>query len=212
MCELRDEFENESTPVVISGCLGPRGDGYEPGVTMTPDEAQKYHATQIETFSETAADQVTAMTLTYSEEAVGIARAAQVAGLPAVISFTVETDGRLPTGQDLRDAINFVDDATSGAPPYYMINCAHPTHFASALEPGRDWTNRIRGVRLNASCLSHAELNESVELDDGDVNELAVQVGGICKTFPQINVVGGCCGTDHRHIREIAINARGARN
>ena len=135
MCELRDKFENQSTPIVVSGCMGPRGDGYQPGDQMSPENAQKYHAAQIDTFSETDADQVTAMTLTYSEEAAGIARAARAAEIPVVISFTVETDGRLPTGQSLKDAINFVDDETSGAPAYYMINCAHPTHFVDILEP-----------------------------------------------------------------------------
>jgi S-methylmethionine-dependent homocysteine/selenocysteine methylase len=211
MCDLRNEFETESSPIVVSGCMGPRGDGYEPGTTMSPDQAQRYHAIQIETFGDTQADMVTAMTLTYSEEAVGIVRAAQAVEIPAVISFTVETDGRLPTGQDLRDAIDYVDDATCGGPAYYMINCAHPSHFAGILEPESDWTNRIRGIRLNASCLSHAELNDATELDDGDVNELGALVGEICETFPRINVVGGCCGTDSRHIREMAINARRAR-
>ena len=147
-----------------------------------------------------------------AEEAAGIALAAQSVGMPAVISFTVETDGRLPTGQNLGDAINYVDDATAGAPAYYMINCAHPSHFIEKLERESNWTSRIRGIRLNASCLSHAELDEAAELDDGDVLELSAQVGTICKNFPHINVVGGCCGTDHRHIREIGVYARRARS
>lgn len=212
MCEIRDEYESEMSPMVISGCMGPRGDGYEPGDLMTPEAAQRYHATQIETFADTAADQITAMTMTYSEEAAGLARAAQSVEMPAVISFTVETDGRLPTGQNLGDAISYVDDMTGGAPAYYMINCAHPTHFMNILEQDSNWIDRIRGIRLNASCLSHTELNEATELDDGDVSELGVQVGTICRDFPHINVVGGCCGTDHRHIREIGINARRARS
>ena len=177
---------------------------------MTPEAAQRYHAAQIETFADTAADQVTAMTMTYSEEAAGLARAAQSAEIPAVISFTVETDGRLPTGQNLSDAIRYVDDMTGGAPAYYMINCAHPTHFVNVLKPGSDWIDRIKGIRLNASCLSHSELDEATELDDGDVSELGAQVGAICRDFPHINVVGGCCGTDHRHIREIGKNAQSA--
>ena len=211
MCEIRDEFESENTPIVVSGCLGPRGDGYEPGEMMTPDEAQAYHSTQITTFGGTNADMVTAMTLTYSDEAVGIARAAREAKIPAVISFTVETDGHLPTGQSLCDAIDYVDEATSGSPAYYMINCAHPTHFVSVLDPESRWANRIRGIRLNASCLSHAELNEATELDDGDVNELGTEVGSICRKYPLINIVGGCCGTDHRHIRKIAENVASVR-
>ncbi len=212
MSEIRNEYESEMSPMVISGCMGPRGDGYEPGDMMNPNQAQRYHVTQVETFADTQADQVTAMTMTYSEEAAGLARAAQSAGMPAVISFTVETDGRLPTGQSLGDAINYVDDMTAGAPAYYMINCAHPSHFRNTLESESNWTDRIRGIRLNASCLSHTELNEATELDDGDVTELGAQVGNICENFPHINVVGGCCGTDHRHIKEIGENAKRARS
>jgi len=212
MCKIRNEYESDSSPMVVSGCMGPRGDGYEPGALMNPDDAQRYHTTQIETFADTEADLITAMTMTYSEEAVGIARAARSLGLPVVISFTVETDGRLPTGQSLSDAINYVDDMTSGAPAYYMINCAHPNHFKTTLEPESNWTRRIRGIRLNASCLSHVELNEATELDDGDVTDLGMQVGAICESFPHINVVGGCCGTDHRHIKEIGEQARSARS
>ena len=208
MCALRDEFETEAAPMVVSGCMGPRGDGYQPGSRMTPGEARQYHAAQIDTFSDTAADLVTAMTLTYPEEAVGITRAAQAAAIPVVISFTVETDGRLPTGQGLRDAIEFVDDATSGGPVYYMINCAHPTHFAHVLEADSHWIDRVRGIRLNASCMSHAELDEALELDDGDANELGEQVGTLYRHFPRINILGGCCGTDHRHIAAIANNVQ----
>jgi len=178
---------------------------------MTPDEAQRYHAEQIETFVNTEADLITAMTMTYPEEAAGIARAASSVELPVVISFTVETDGRLPTGQNLGDAIKYVDEMTSSAPAYYMINCAHPTHFRNTLEPESNWTDRIRGIRLNASCLSHSELNEATELDDGNVTDLGVQVRAICESFPHINVVGGCCGTDHRHIREIGEKVRRSR-
>jgi S-methylmethionine-dependent homocysteine/selenocysteine methylase len=170
------------------------------------ESAERYHSRQIATFADTEADFVTAMTMTYAAEAIGITRAAMAAHLPVVISFTVETDGRLPTGQSLEDAINQVDDATSGGPAYYMVNCAHPLHFSAVLDPGADWTSRIKGVRLNASRLSHAELNDASELDEGDIPELGRLVGTLHKTFPHINVLGGCCGTDLRHIREIAKN------
>jgi homocysteine S-methyltransferase len=147
---------------------------------------------------------VTAMTLTNVPEAVGIARAARAAGLPAVISFTVETDGRLPTGDTLREAIERVDDATTGAPAYYMINCAHPTHFDSALPMDQDWTQRIRGIRANSSSKSHAELDESPELDEGSPTELAASYRALRERFPHISVLGGCCVTDARHVRQIA--------
>jgi len=200
---IRNESETSQTPIVISGCMGPRGDGYIPANAMTVEEAQHYHQPQIEMFRDAGADLVTAMTMNYVEEAIGIARAAQAAGMPVVISFTVETDGKLPTGQTLRDAIAQVDQATDHYPAYYMINCAHPTHFASVLMTGEPWIERIRGLRANASRMSHAELNESETLDDGNPHELGSQYRELLEKVPHLNVLGGCCGTDHRHIEAI---------
>jgi S-methylmethionine-dependent homocysteine/selenocysteine methylase len=139
--------------------------------------------------------------MTYAAEAIGIARAAQAAGIPVVISYTVETDGRLPSGQALGDAIAECDAATGGAPAYYMVNCAHPTHFADALDG--PWTERIRGLRANASTRSHAELDEATELDDGDPADLGARHGSLSARLPQVTVLGGCCGTDERHVAAI---------
>jgi homocysteine S-methyltransferase len=202
--EIRNEFKGPLKNVVISGCLGPRGDGYSPGKTMTAKEAQTYHAAQVRIFADSAADMVTAITMNYVEEAIGIAKAAEALGMPVVIAFTVETDGRLPTGQSLRGAIDGVEAATSGYPSYYMINCAHPSHFEHVLAQGAPWTRRIRGLRANASRKSHAELNESTELDIGNISELALEHAQLKKRFTDLNVMGGCCGTDHRHIEQIA--------
>jgi S-methylmethionine-dependent homocysteine/selenocysteine methylase len=146
------------------------------------------------------ADLVTAITMTYAAEAIGLTRAALAAQMPVVISFTVETDGRLPTGQTLQEAIEQVDDATGRGPEYYMINCAHPTHFVGALTAGEPWLDRIRGVRANASTKSHAELDEAAELDDGHPEDLGRQYRELKGKLPQLNVMGGCCGTDHRHV------------
>jgi S-methylmethionine-dependent homocysteine/selenocysteine methylase len=197
---VRAKYETETTPVVISGCIGPRGDGYVVGAAMTAEEAEAYHGVQIGIFADTAADLVTAITMTYADEAVGVVRAARAAGMPVVISFTVETDGRLPSGQSLREAIEEVDQRTDGAAAYFMINCAHPTHFEGILEPGSAWTERIRGLRANASRMSHAELDEAEELDDGDPDELAAEYVALRAQLPQLCVLGGCCGTDSRHI------------
>jgi S-methylmethionine-dependent homocysteine/selenocysteine methylase len=202
--EIRNEFKSDVGRVVISGCVGPRGDGYSPGKTMSEKDAEIYHSNQIRTFQDTAAEMVTAITMNYVEEAIGIARAAERAGMPAAISFTVETDGRLPTGQALRAAIEQVEAATSRYPSYYMINCAHPTHFGQVLTEGEPWTQRIRGLRANASRKSHAELNESPELDIGNPVELGMQHARLKSRLPQLNVMGGCCGTDHRHVEQIA--------
>ena len=201
---LAREVESKRTRVVISGCVGPRGDGYVPSQTMSAAEAQDYHAAEIHTFAGTAVDMITAITMNYAEEAIGLARAAVAAGMPVVISFTVETDGRLPTGQSLRDAVAQVDAATKAAPAYYMINCAHPTHFDGELAVHEPSVDRIRGLRANASTKSHAELNESTELDVGDPAELAAQYAALRRRLPNLNVMGGCCGTDHRHVEAIA--------
>jgi S-methylmethionine-dependent homocysteine/selenocysteine methylase len=202
---IRDEFEDSRTQVVISGCVGPRGDGYNPAFQMSETEAESYHGEQIGTFGDSAADMVTAITMNYVEEAVGVARAAKSAGMPVVISFTVETDGKLVTGQSLKDAIATVDAATSAYPAYYMINCAHPTHFESVLTAGDPWLARIRGLRTNASHKSHAELNESPELDSGNPVELGAEHARLLDLLPRLNVIGGCCGTDHRHVEQIAM-------
>ena len=169
------QLETPATPIVISGNLGPRGDGYVADRTMSVAEAQAYHAPQIDTFAATAADLVSVFTMTYVEEAIGIARAAEAAGMPVAVSFTLETDGRLPSGMPLADAIEATDAATGAYPAYYMINCAHPTHFAHVLEDAGPWRDRLRGIRANASKRSHAELDEATDLDDGNPVELATE-------------------------------------
>ena len=201
---VRDESETEATKIVISGCLGPRHDGHDPADAMTADEAAAYHGAQIETFADTAADMVAALTLTYTAEAVGIVRAAERAALPVAISFTVETDGRLASGQPLLEAVEAVDEATSAYASYFMVNCAHPSHFASALVAGEPSAGRFRGLRANASRLSHAELDELPAPDGGDPEELGQEYAALKRRLPWLNVFGGCCGTDHRHLEHIA--------
>ena len=201
---LRAEHAPVGGDIVISGCIGPHDDGYDPAVTLSAQEAQAYHATQIGTFADAGADLVTAMTITYAEEAIGMTRAAGDSGLPAAVSFTVETDGRLPSGQTLGDAIVQVDRGADPPPAYYMVNCAHPTHFEGVLEPGAPWFQRIRGLRANASTKSHAELDEATDLDAGDPADLAARYAGLRDRLPALTVLGGCCGTDDRHIAEIA--------
>ncbi|HEX6025925.1 MAG TPA: homocysteine S-methyltransferase family protein [Solirubrobacter sp.] len=203
MEDVRAAHETDSTPVVLSGCIGPHDDGYNPSELLSVQAAEDYHSTQIETFAGTAADMVTAITMTYAEEAIGITRAAQKFDMPVAISFTVETDGRLPSGEALGDAIEQVDDETGAGPAYYMINCAHPTHFEHVLadEP---WMERIRGLRANASTRSHAELDEAEELDEGDPQDLGQRYAALANRLPRLTVLGGCCGTDHRHVGAIA--------
>ena len=203
MHEIRAEFESPDTPVIISGNLGPRGDGYQPSSVMTAREAAAYHGPQIRVLRDTGADLISAFTMNYVEEAIGIADAAAALGIPAVISFTTETDGKLPTGQTLGEAIEMVDAAATEAPAYHMINCAHPTHFHEALPEGAPWLKRIRGLRANASCRSHAELDECTELDAGNPDELGAQYRRLRQKLPHLHILGGCCGTDLRHVEAI---------
>lgn len=196
LARLRDGYG--LADVVISGMVGPRGDGYQPGGEPAPDEAADYHAPQVEALARAGADIVSAYTLTSVGEATGIVRAARAAGVPVAISFTVETDGRLAGGETLAEAIAAVDAAAS--PEYFQVNCAHPLHVAAALaEPG-GWRERIRGVRYNASARSHAELDEAEDLDEGDIGLLAGRHRELVPALPALAIVGGCCGTDARHV------------
>ncbi len=199
---LRADYAD--VPTVISGCLGPRGDGYDPGRIMTVAEARAYHTRQAAVLAGAGADMLSAITMTNIPEATGVAETARALGLPVAISFTVETDGRLPTGDTLGEAIAMVDAATESYPAYYMINCAHPSHFDDVLQEDAGWTARIGGLRANASALSHAELDAMTELDIGDPADLAARHRSLVARFPQIRVVGGCCGTDLRHVTAIA--------
>jgi S-methylmethionine-dependent homocysteine/selenocysteine methylase len=205
MCAARDELGD--LPTVISANVGPRADAYAPSEQMSAVEAEAYHLEQITTLAETHVDLISGYTLAYFAEAVGIVRAAKLFGLPVVIAFTVETDGCLPTGASLEEAITQVDAATGGYAAYFMINCAHPDHFGNVLTDA-PWIQRVRGIVANASRCSHAELDEAEELDDGDPNELGQQLAEIRRRFPHINVLGGCCGTDMRHMSSIARAAK----
>lgn len=203
--DIRAEHASQRTPIVISGCIGPRGDGYVPDHAMSTSEAEAYHSPQVETFADSAADLVTAITMNHVEEAAGITLAARRVNMPVVISFTVETDGKLPTGQSLGDAITAIDELSAGYPAYYMINCAHPSHFDTVVRGSDPWTARIRGLRANASRMSHAELNECSELDAGNPAQLGREYADLKQQLRQLNVMGGCCGTDHRHVEQLAL-------
>jgi len=205
MHELRTAHETERTPIVISGNIGPRGDGYRVENAMSAVEARDYHREQIRVFRDTQADFVSAFTMNYSNEAIGVALAAQSEDMPVAISFTLETDGCLPTGQSLKEAIAQVDRETGRAPAYYMINCAHPTHFEDALARGEPWLKRLRGIRANASTRSHAELDAATDLDAGNPGELGRQYRDLRNRLRHLTVLGGCCGTDHRHVEEICL-------
>ncbi len=200
--DLKFEFEDKNTPMVISGCIGPEDDGYRPTHKLSAMEYKSYHLEQIHTFSQTGADLVSAFTMNYVEEAIGFTLAAKSVKMPVVISFTTETDGKLPSGQMIKDAINQVEMVSGQYPVYYMINCAHPTHFKHVLND-EPWTRRIKAIRANASVKSHAELDACEELDAGDRVELGSLYNELKSNLPGLTVFGGCCGTDHTHLEVI---------
>lgn len=203
IADLRDEFAGNREPIVLNAVIGPCGDAYAPELMVSAEAAERHHAQQIGWLAETEVDMVSALTFTQSSEAIGIVRAANNAGVPIVVSFTVETDGRLPTGQPIGEAIAEVDAATDQGAAYFMINCAHPDHFRAALH-NEQWLRRIRGFRCNASRCSHAELDEAETLDAGDPAELSQQYRELATAMPWVNVFGGCCGSDLRHVTAIA--------
>lgn len=200
--ELRRKYQN-GLPMVISGCLGPAGDGYTPGELMSIEEAEQYHQPQVYDFLKSGADMVSALTMNYSAEALGIVLAARKAGIPVSISFTVESDGRLPSGESLQEVIELIDAETNRYPAYYMLNCAHPEHFKTLFSKKEDWQLRIRGIRANASEKSHEELDNSDTLDAGDKCKLVSGIREMQSLLPDLNILGGCCGTDHTHIEAL---------
>ncbi len=195
--KLRDEWSE--IDIVVNGVVGPSGDGYRADAELSAWHARMAHAVQVDALARAGADLISAMTMTHAAEAIGIAGAAAAAGLPCVISFTVETDGRLPSGQPLEEAIYDVEQLET-PPLWYMVNCAHPDHFGDLFDPAQDWVQRIGGIRANASRLSHAELDQSTELDDGDPEEFGALYADLATRLPALRVIGGCCGTDHRHV------------
>jgi homocysteine S-methyltransferase len=201
--ELAEEFTAAGVESAIAAVLGPRRDAWQYDARMTVTEAIDYHSPQVEAFAGTAATSLHAYTLNNAPEGIGIARSAQQAGLPVVLSFTVETNGALPGGKPLEVAVAEVDEATGGYPAYYMINCAHPRHFARELRSGAPWVRRIGGLRANASCKSHSELDASPDIDIGDIAGLADDHAELLPLLSNLHLIGGCCGTDHRHIAAI---------
>jgi len=198
---LREDHE-EDLPILLNGAIGPEGDGYNPERVLSVQDYETYHGPQVRALARAGVDLVTAVTMTNANEGLAIARLAKSVGKPCIIGFTVETDGRLPTGETMQEAIERVDADTKRYPIFFMINCAHPDHFRAQLDG--DWLTRIGAVRANASRMSHAELDEAEELDPGNPAELAQDYVDLRALLPNLRVMGGCCGTDHRHVGAIA--------
>ncbi|MDX2274422.1 MAG: homocysteine S-methyltransferase family protein [Hyphomonadaceae bacterium] len=209
--EAAEPFEGQIPDIKIVGCVGPRGDAYSLNRTITAEEAEDYHAVQIETLKRAGVDLISAMTFNNIEEAVGVARAAAKANMPLTVSFTLDSTHRLKSGPSLKQAIEQTDARAGDArPAFYGVNCSHPVEFEPALEPG-DWIKRVRSLRPNASAKEKVELCKIGHLEDGDPVEFGEQMGDLARRYPHIDVWGGCCGTWERHLDHIAANVKRVR-
>lgn len=201
MEELHNEFAGAE--VVIDGCIGPRSDAYAPTLVMDAGDAHACHAFQIETLASAGCEQVTALTLTYSDEAIGIVRAAKAAGIPVVVGFTVETDGRLPSGESLADAIATVDDATDGGGARLHDQLRAPDALRGGSARGRVAYSDHRSSR---ECVhpQPCRARRGGGAPVGDPDDLAARYVAWRGDLPGLEVLGGCCGTDIRHVTAIA--------
>lgn len=203
----REAHADRVRDVYIAATCGPRGDAYGTGGTITEDEAEAYHAFQIAASKAAGADLVIGITFNNIPESIGFVRAAQDVGIPVGISLTLTPEGVMRSGPSLQQAVEEIDAATDGAAAWFGTNCAHPVEFEPALNGGA-WTDRLRYVRPNASKMDKIALCKLGHLEDGDPEELGGQMADLKRRFPQADILGGCCGTDERHLGEIARRAR----
>jgi homocysteine S-methyltransferase len=205
------EYEGDIPCILVGGIVGPRGDAYQLNRTITADEPEDYHSVQLNTLKEADVDFACAMTFNNIPESVGVARAAEQIGLLLVISLTVDGTSRLNSGPSIAEAVTSIDAQTDAAPVCYMLNCSHPREFEPGIEEG-DWIQRMRGFRPNASKMEKTALCKLGHLEEGDPEELGRLMGDLSRRYPHMDIWGGCCGTGHVHLDEIARNVRAARD
>ncbi len=208
--EIRAAYAGQVPRFLISDAIGPRGDAYGTGGAITEAEAEDYHAVQLETLAGSAVDVIWPAAFNNVPEAIGVARAAQALGQRVAVSWSLASNGRLTSGPGLEEAVTRVDAAVPGGVAWHGINCSHPVEFAHALTGGA-WQARLRCIRPNAVSMDKVALCKLGHLEDGDPAELGRQMGQVARQFPAMDVWGGCCGTDHRHLREIARNVKAVR-
>ena len=211
LADMRVAYEGRVTDTYIAGCIGPRGDAYGSGGEMSEAEAEDYHSVQLTTLKDTEADMAIALTFNNIPEAVGVVRAAAALGIPVGISLTLTTESRLRSGPTLREAVEVIDECTGSGAAWFGTNCSHPLEFEPALADDGDWVDRLRYIRPNAVKMEKVALCKLGHLEDGDPVELGKQMGEVARRFPRADILGGCCGTDERHLAEIARNVNGLR-
>ena len=204
---LREAVAGARVPTFSGGLMGCRGEAYTGQGCLTEGEAREFHRWEAEGFRAAGAEFLLAALMPTLPEARGMAAAMGSTGLPSIISFTLQRNGRLMDGTALHDAITAIDTLSSPPPLCYMANCVHPRIVAEALSCPWNQTETVRtrflGIQANASPLSHAELDHAVELHQSPPEDLARDMAFLHKRFG-LRLFGGCCGTDDRHMEAIA--------
>jgi len=203
--DIAGEYVSDIPDILIEGLIGPRGDAYERGASITESEAEDYHSVQLETLKKANVDLALAITFNNIPEAIGVARAAGRIGVPLAISLFLDSTSKLSSGASLAEAITAIDKETAQTPEFYLVNCSHPVEYEPAMEAG-DWIHRVRGVRPNASRMEKMALCQIGHLEEGDPVELGELCGDLARRHPHMDIWGGCCGTWDRHLDEIARN------
>ncbi|MGF7162328.1 S-methylmethionine-dependent homocysteine/selenocysteine methylase [Rhodoligotrophos appendicifer] len=193
--------------IAIAGVIGPRRDGYDPAEAPSPEVARAYHSIQAEMLAELGVDLLYAPTFASAAELEGVAAAMAAAGLPYALAPIIDAGARMLDGTPLAEAIARIDARVKPAPQHYLIGCVHPTLFREAYQNGPSLTaavaGRIAGLKANASTLPPDQLDRLDHLEAGLPQLFGEQMADLHRRYG-LTVLGGCCGTDHRHIRAIA--------
>ena len=202
---MRGEYGDYASNAPIGGLMSCRGDAYRPEEALGIDEAEVFHSEQVDAFARTGVDFIMASTLPARTEAIGIAKAMARSGLPYVPSFIVRPDATLLDGTPLDDVIVEIDDTVDPAPVFYMMNCIHPDVYLSVypMLDGEHVKRRMLGLQANTSLMRPEELDKLDRLDTADAGDFAVSIINVHDRCGA-KILGGCCGTDERHIRSIA--------
>lgn len=208
MMFLRSIQDHCNITMFVGGLMGCKGDAYTGEGALSESEAQVFHQWQANLFLNAGADFLYAGIMPTLPEATGMAQAMSATGLPYIISFTIQKDGRLIDGTAISEAIAYIDNKATVKPLCYMANCVHPSIVSEALLQPFNQThivfNRFLGIQGNTSPLSYAELDGSLDLRCSDPAQFAVEMLKL-REISNIKIFGGCCGTDNRHMEQIAI-------
>ena len=208
LVKIRESYGTFARKILIGGLMGCAGDAYRPEESMGTEEAAQFHQVQAHALADAGVDFLFASTLPARPEAVGIARALATTGAPYILSFIIRPEGTLLDGTPLKIVVNEIDDQVHPKPLGYMINCVHPVVMMKALENTANIPNeihsRILGLQANTSSKRPEELDESPTLDTTEPQIFAEEMNVLRRNYG-FKIFGGCCGTNHRHIKAIAV-------